>query len=115
MDAPRRVVDADRYTREGRFTEWSATKFLGYDLKGKTVGIIGAGRIGIAFARMCSGFDMKVVYHNRKRMAISNGNRVEYVGLEELLRRSDFVSLLPPPDRFHKAHDQRPGIRHDEE
>jgi len=93
----RRVADADRYTREGRFTEWSATKFLGYDLKGKTAGIIGAGRIGMAFARMCSGFDMKLVYHNRKKDGdIERELGGEYVSLEELLRRSDFVSIHTP-------------------
>lgn len=93
----RRVVDADRYTKEGNFREWSATKFLGYDLKAKTVGIIGAGRIGIAFARMCSGFDMKVIYHNRNRNKdFEKEFAAPYVGLEELLRRSDFISLHPP-------------------
>jgi glyoxylate reductase len=93
----RRVVDADRYTREGSFTEWSATKFLGYDLKGQTVGIIGAGRIGMAFARMCSGFDMKLVYHNRKMDGdIERELGAEFVSLEELLKRSDFISIHTP-------------------
>ncbi|MBP1744576.1 MAG: D-isomer specific 2-hydroxyacid dehydrogenase, NAD-binding [Firmicutes bacterium] len=97
LGCARRVVDADRYTREGKFREWSATKFLGYDLKGKTVGIIGAGRIGSAFAKMCSAFEMKVIYHNRKRNSdFEKETGAEYAVLEELLRESDFISLHPP-------------------
>jgi glyoxylate reductase len=97
LGCARRVVDADRYTREGNFREWSATKFLGYDLKGKTVGIIGAGRIGSAFARMCSGFDMKVIYYNRNRNEdFEKEFAAIYTGLDELLKRSDFISLHPP-------------------
>ena len=97
LGCARRVVDADRYTREGNFREWSATKFLGYDLKGKTVGIIGAGRIGSAFARMCSGFDMKVIYYNRNRNEdFEKEFAALYTGLDELLKRSDFISLHPP-------------------
>jgi glyoxylate reductase len=97
LGCARRIVDADRYTREGRFTEWSATKFLGCDLKGKTVGIVGAGRIGKAFARMCIGFQMKLLYSARRRdVGFESETGAEFAALDELLERSDFISLHTP-------------------
>jgi len=97
MGCARRIVDADRYTRNGEFKEWSSTVFLGYDILGKTVGIIGAGRIGRAFAKKCSGFDVKIIYYNRKKdMDFEKEFNATYATLEELLRNSDFISLHTP-------------------
>lgn len=97
LGCARRIADADRYTREGLFREWSASKFLGYDLKGKTAGIIGAGRIGRAFAKMCLGFDMKVAYCSRTRdEAFERETGAMFVGLDDLLKKSDFISVHAP-------------------
>ncbi len=97
MGCARRIADADRYTRNGGFKEWSSIKFLGTDVTGKTVGIIGAGRIGRAFAKKCKGFDMKLLYHNRKRdIGFEEDFNARYVSLEELLKECDFVSLHVP-------------------
>src|SRR3989338_7935553 len=62
MATARRVVEADRYVREGKFTQWELMLLLGGDIHGKTLGIIGFGRIGRAMARRARGFDMRVLY-----------------------------------------------------
>jgi len=94
----RRVVEGDRMVREGRFRFWSPFHFLGSEVSGKTLGIIGLGRIGRAVARRASGFGMKLLYHNRRRIPPEReaALRVEYTDLESLLSESDFVSLHVP-------------------
>ncbi len=94
----RRVVEAHSYVVEGKFTEWKPDLLLGQELSGKTVGIIGMGRIGQAFARRCLGFDLKVLYTSRTRLSESKERdlKATYVALEDLLRRSDFISLHVP-------------------
>ncbi|HYZ29267.1 MAG TPA: D-glycerate dehydrogenase, partial [Thermoleophilaceae bacterium] len=82
----RRVVAGDHVVRAGRWLTWEPTLLLGQDVHGKTLGIVGKGRIGSAVARRAVGFDMEVVHHER-----SSG-----VPLDELLERSDFVSLHAP-------------------
>jgi glyoxylate reductase len=79
--AARRIVEADRYVRDGRWGEWSPDLLLGRDLHGSTLGIVGFGRIGRAVARRAEGFGMTVIHG---------------LPLEELLERSDFVSLHAP-------------------
>ena len=63
LGAARRIISADRFTREGHFKGWEAKLFLGYDVHGKTLGVIGCGEIGSAVARRAIGFDMKVLYY----------------------------------------------------
>jgi glyoxylate reductase len=63
----RRIVESDRYTREGRFGGWAPELLLGTDIFGKTLGIVGLGRIGAAVARRAAGFSMKLLYHSRGR------------------------------------------------
>lgn len=93
----RRIVDSDRYTREGKFKGWGPTLFLGQDITGKTLGVIGAGRIGANFARKALGFDMKILYYNRKPdKEFEKDTGAVYVDKETLLRESDFVSLHVP-------------------
>src|SRR4051812_37029655 len=82
----RRVVEGDQIVRAGRWLTWEPTLLLGQGVHGKTLGIIGKGRIGSAVARRAEGFSMEVVHHSS-----SSG-----VPLEELLERSDFVSLHAP-------------------
>ena len=98
MAAARRVVEADRFTRAGKFQGWGPMLMLGEDVHGRTLGIIGLGRIGQEVARRASGFDMKVLYHSRTRKSKEQEERlgVEYRGLQELLQKSDFVSLHVP-------------------
>ncbi|MGP0628343.1 2-hydroxyacid dehydrogenase [Nitrospina sp. 32_T5] len=94
----RAIVPADRYTREGQFTGWQAKLFLGHDVYGKTLGVIGCGEIGRAVARRALGFDMKVLYCQRNRLPEEEEQRLNatWVPLERLLRESDFVTLHVP-------------------
>jgi glyoxylate reductase len=92
----RRVVEADRYVREGRWKTWSSMILLGQDVHHATLGIIGCGRIGLEVAKRARGFDMKVLYHNRTRRTRADEKAfgLEYVpDLSELLSRSDFVTI----------------------
>lgn len=98
MAIARRVVEADRYTRAGKFQGWGPLLLLGSDVYGKRLGIVGMGRIGQAIARRALGFDMHVLYYNRKRVAseIEKELRATYVTLDELLTQSDYVVLTVP-------------------
>ncbi len=93
----RRVVESDEFLRAGKFHGWAPTMFLGRDITGKTLGVVGAGRIGTNFAKKSKGFDMKVLYTdirpNHEFERLTGG---KYVSLEELLEQSDFVSLHVP-------------------
>ena len=98
MAAARRVVEADAFARAGKWKAWSPTMFLGRDVYGKTLGIIGLGRIGQAVARRASGFGIKVIFHNPRPVAenVMRQLRAQAVSLDELLETSDFVSLHVP-------------------
>lgn len=91
----RRVIEGDRMTRAGQFKPWSPMTFLGTQVTGKTLGIVGLGQIGKALARRASGFDMPVLYHNRRRIAEDEERALNatYADLPSLLAQSDFVSL----------------------
>jgi len=95
--AARRIVEADRYTRAGNFTGWAPMLMQGQDIYGKTLGIIGAGRIGEAVARRSMGFGMKVIYHNHHENEWMNEHlQAKNKSLEEVLRESDIISLHIP-------------------
>ncbi len=97
MAIARRVVDGDRFMREGKFRGWAPMLMLGTDVYGKTLGIVGMGKIGQAVARRARGFGMKVLYYNRKRKPeVEEELGAEYVSLEELMKRSDYISLHVP-------------------
>ncbi len=88
----RRVVEGDRLVRERRWgSTWSEGPFLGRDLAGATLGIVGMGRIGAAVAQRASAFEMRVLHHRR-----TNTGGPGYRGLDDLLRESDVVSLHLP-------------------
>ncbi|GAA5507210.1 D-glycerate dehydrogenase [Novipirellula caenicola] len=91
----RRVVEGDRYVRGGHWQGWAPLQYLGLDISGSTLGLVGLGRIGRAMIQRAKGFDMKVLYWNRTRMEPDEERElgVEYVELDELLAQSDFVSL----------------------
>jgi len=97
LAACRRVVEADAYVRAG---EWGARAepFLGCDVSGATLGIVGLGRIGQAVARRAAGFGMPVLYSQRRPApaAVEADCRATWVDLDELLQRSDIVSLHVP-------------------
>lgn len=94
----RRISEGDWYVRAGRFKAWQPMLLLGSDVYGKTLGIVGMGRIGCAVARRARGFGMKVLYHNRRRVgpAVETELGVKYATMERLLRSSDFVTLHAP-------------------
>lgn len=95
MAVSRRIVEADRFTRTGQWKGWGPLQFLGVDVHGATLGIVGLGRIGKALAKRAKGFDMVIKYWNRTRLSeeeeIILG--LEYLPMDELLRIADFVSL----------------------
>lgn len=94
----RRIAEADKFTKSGKWQSWSPTLFLGNDLGGKTLGIIGLGRIGSRVAHYAAkGFNMNVVYYDVNR---NEGFEKEfstvYTSLDDLLKQSDFVSIHTP-------------------
>jgi glyoxylate reductase len=94
MAAARRIVEADRFTRQGRWVTWGPTLLMGADVAGATLGIIGMGRIGQAVAKRASGFGMRVLYYDLDRAeAAEKSDGVEYCDFDDLLRQSDFVSI----------------------
>lgn len=95
----RRAVEGDRLAREGRWTGWHPLQFLGADVSGRTLGIIGPGRIGSAVARRSAGFDMRVLYVGRADQPQLDRIGAERVDLETCLAQSDFVSLHLPLNR----------------
>jgi glyoxylate reductase len=100
----RRIPESERCLRAGKFKSWGPLLFLGGDVSGRTLGIIGAGRIGSAMAMKSRGFAMKVLYVDHSPMAkLESEIGARKVSLEELLRQSDFVSLHMPllPDTIH--------------
>ncbi|MCA1961417.1 MAG: D-glycerate dehydrogenase [Desulfomonile sp.] len=94
----RQVVSMDRLTRAGEFKHYGPMLFLGTEVSGKTLGIVGLGNIGRAVARRAAGFNMAVLYHNRRRVdpSVERALNATYVGLDDLLSRSDFVTLHVP-------------------
>ena len=98
LGAARRIVSADRYTREGKFQGWGAKLFLGGDVHEKTLGIIGLGEIGRSVARRAIGFNMRTLYHQRNRLPKEEEKKLnaEHVTFEQILRASDFLTLHVP-------------------
>ncbi|GAC1315682.1 MAG: D-glycerate dehydrogenase [Collimonas sp.] len=99
MATARRVTEAEHWLRAGHWKQWRYDSFLGADVHGATLGIIGMGRIGQAIARRSLGFDMQVLYHNRSRLAPeqeARANNARYVSKEELLATADHVILVLP-------------------
>src|SRR2546425_11397265 len=105
MATARRVVEADRYVREGKFTQWEFMLLLGGDIHGKTLGIIGFGRIGRAMARRARGFDMRVLYQDAVAADAPPERELGATRTDTatLLRESDFVTLHTPllPETQH--------------
>ena len=99
MATARRVTESEHYLRAGHWKKWTYDSFMGVDVHGSTLGIIGMGRIGQAVARRSMGFNMKVIYNNRSRLAPdleAKANNARHVSREELLRTADHVVLVLP-------------------
>jgi gluconate 2-dehydrogenase len=107
MATARRVTESEHWLRAGKWQKWSHDGFLGADVHGSTLGIVGMGRIGQAIARRSMGFNMKVIYHNRSRLDAdleARANHARHVSREELLRSADHVMLvLPYSPQVHHA------------
>ena len=95
LDAARRVAEGDRFVRTKAWDGWGPLQFLGADVSGATLGLIGLGRIGRAMVPRAKGFGMKVLYWNRTRLSETEEQNlgVTYCDMDELLGQSDFVSL----------------------
>ncbi len=97
MAIARRIVEGDKMVREGKFKGWGPMVLLGNDVYGKTLGIIGAGRIGQAVARRATGFNMKIIYYSRERKPdFERECNAEFVSFDELLKTSDYITLHVP-------------------
>jgi len=97
LAAARRLPESSRDAREGRWTTWSPTGWLGADLPGATLGIVGMGKIGQAVATRARGFGLRILYADRNaRPEVETNLDAQRVDLVDLLRQSDFVSLHVP-------------------
>ena len=106
----RRIPEAERFLREGRWDGWKPMFFIGADVDHKVLGIAGAGRIGRNVARKARGFDMEIIYSDvAPSQAIEDETGARYVDKDELLARSDFltlhVPLLPETRHYIGAHE----------
>jgi glyoxylate reductase len=100
----RRVVESDSVMRSGKWPGWGPMQFIGGDITGATLGIVGAGRIGAAMAARSKGFGMKVLYTDaRRNETFEKEVGARFVGFDELLGQSDYVSVHVPllPETRH--------------
>ncbi len=97
----RRVVEGDDFLREGKFNGWSPTLLRGLELQGRTLGILGAGRIGREVGRIGDAFGMNILYHSRtQKQKFEEEASAKFVNLEPLLEKSDVLTLhVPLTDR----------------
>jgi len=98
MAAARRIPEAERFLRAGKYTGWGPLLFCGADVHHATLGLIGAGRIGKIMAQRASGFEMKVLYYDVYRMSPEDEARYHmiYLPMDEVLQQADFVSVHTP-------------------
>lgn len=98
LGAARRITEVERRVRAGEWTGWRLKQWLGVDVHHATLGIVGMGRIGQAIARRAAGFDMTVIYHNRKPVApeLERKCNATHVSFDQLLAQSDFIVLQVP-------------------
>jgi glyoxylate reductase len=107
----RRIVEADKIIRTGQWDKpWNPYFLTGPELKGKTIGLVGLGRIGVATAKRLSSFDVKILYYDvERRWDVESVLNMEYADLDTLLKESDIVSVHVPltKDTFHLINEER--------
>src|SRR5260221_14661611 len=96
MSAGRRILEADRYVRDGKWRTWEPMLLLGTEMRNSTLGLVGFGRIGKAMARRAVGFDMRVIYYDPNETGSDPDVKATSVDFETLLEESDFISLHTP-------------------
>ena len=103
MAAGRRVVEAEKFLRAGKWKTWGPSMLLGLDFAGATLGIVGFGRIGQAMANRATGFDMRILYYDPNASNLPPGLPAVSTDLDTLLQESDFVSIHVPltPETRH--------------
>ena len=98
MAAARRIVEAEKFIKDGKWQTWDPKVLLGQDIHGATLGIIGMGKIGVAVAKCAKGFGMKIIYYDHKQRTEKGsalGARL-CENLNELLTNADFISIHVP-------------------
>jgi glyoxylate reductase len=105
LGVARRIAEADRFVRAGKWIGWTPGLMMGSDVHGKTLGIIGLGRIGSAVAKRGQGFNMKILYNDIRRLdpTIEQAHQLQFMPIRDLLQASDFVTLHVPltPETRH--------------
>jgi glyoxylate reductase len=99
LDVLRRISEGDRIIRKGQWKQiYGAYDYVGLDLHGKTLGIMGLGRIGKTLAKRAKAFDMKIIYHNRKQISKTEEKKigVKYTTFKKLISQSDIISIHVP-------------------
>jgi len=111
MSVARRIVEADKFTRAGKYEGWAPMLFLGQDVHGKTLGIVGMGRIGQAVARRAKGFNMKVLYNDIRRIPeeLEKELNATFASMDEVIENSDFISLHTylSPETYHLINEEK--------
>ena len=112
MSTARRVTESERWLRDGQWGRWAWDQFLGADVHGATLGIVGMGRIGSAVARRAAGFSMRLQYTNRSAAANERELGATRVELDTLLATSDHVVLVLPysPATHHLIGERELGL-----
>lgn len=108
LSVSRKIVESDKYVRQNKFKGWNALMFLGKELKGATIGIVGLGRIGTAVGIRAKAFGMNVIYYSRTRKPeIEKEYGFEYKTFVQLIKNSDIISLhLPYSEDVHHLFDK---------
>lgn len=103
LGVARRVIEGDRLARSGEWRGWAPTQLRGVDMAGKTLGIVGAGRIGAAVAKRATGFSMRLLYFARSAKPEMEALGAKPAAFDEVLRESDFLCVHVPltPDTRH--------------
>lgn len=104
MAVSKRIVESDKFTRAGKYKAWGPLLFLGQEIKDKTLGIIGSGRIGFSVAKKARGLGMKIIYNDLlKNKEFEKKYNAKFFKLNDLLKKSDFISIhipLTPKTRY---------------
>jgi glyoxylate reductase len=98
LAAARRIVEGDKFVRQGKYKAWKPMLLLGTDVHHATLGVVGFGRVGRAVARRATGFDMRVIYYDVQRVSeeLEREFNAEYKPLDQLLQEADFISIHLP-------------------